>query len=332
MARSFGKVYTSIWDDDEFRALSPGAQRLYVLILSQKRLTLAGVVPYAPRSWARSCDHLSTDDIEADATELMTAGFVIIDRDTQELMVRTLLKHNPIAGARTVKGLWNAWSEIDSTDIRWLVVHNLPVDIWDTKDVEIPAEARTLVNTGREGVSHGVSNRSSPLENQSETNQNQPDTNENQNPAVDGRWLMVDGRWLMVDGLSQSTDLRKTHPEHVAAIERAFFEACYSAAANAGIEMDKALTGRELGKVQGASTDVLRLGATPDEVHVRVNRARGLWSDSAMVTPKGVAGQWAQLAVTTPVEPSKPRLLRCPEHDAPIIHGVCQACKYSKAG
>jgi hypothetical protein len=324
MARSFGKVRSTIWDDPDFRALSPGAQRLYVQILSQKRLTLAGVVPFSPRAWARGCDDLEAADIETAAAELADAGFVIIDYDTEELMVRTMLKHDPVKGARTVAGMWNAWSEIDSTEIRQRVIHSLPVEIWDTKDVEVPAAAKTIANTGREGVSEGVyegvsdgvCNRSFSIENRSETNENEKGA------------AYVDGlcRWP-IENLSQSTDLRKTHPEHVDAIEQAFFEACYPDAANAGIDRRTALTGREVGKVQAAATDVLRLGATPDEVHIRVNRARGRWSDPGMVTPKGVAANWATFAVDTPVEPTRPTSLQCSEHHAPIIDGECAACR-----
>jgi hypothetical protein len=112
-----------------------------------------------------------------------------------------------------------------------------------------------------------------------------------------------------------------------APIERALFESIHTDLANDGHTIDQALTRDEAGTLRRVANDLLKVGATPDEVHRRVAVAHATWSPGR-VTVNAVGNNWAGL-VTTPVEPSKPRLLRCPEHDAPIIHGVCQACKYS---
>lgn len=152
MARHHAPLLTSIWDNDGFRALTAGAQRLYMQLLSQKRLTLAGVVPYSPRNLARGCDELTVADIERDVAELVANDYVFVDVDTDELMVRTILKHDPPRGSKTIAGMWNAWREIDSEDIRRRIVNQISTDIWGHETVYPPPEAKALRNAPSDGA------------------------------------------------------------------------------------------------------------------------------------------------------------------------------------
>jgi hypothetical protein len=52
MPRTFAKLYLSVWDDPDFLALTGDAQRLYLVLFSHKKLSLAGVLPLQPRQWA----------------------------------------------------------------------------------------------------------------------------------------------------------------------------------------------------------------------------------------------------------------------------------------
>lgn len=51
MARTFARIYTTVWNDPEFRALGP-AQHTYFLILAQPKLSLVGCIDMKPRSWS----------------------------------------------------------------------------------------------------------------------------------------------------------------------------------------------------------------------------------------------------------------------------------------
>ncbi len=42
------KLYRSVWQDPDFVALPPAAQRLYFLLISQPDLTHVGVLPLMP--------------------------------------------------------------------------------------------------------------------------------------------------------------------------------------------------------------------------------------------------------------------------------------------
>ena len=96
--RSEARIFTSIWDDEDFLALPGSAQRLYMFLTSQKDLTHCGVIPLRPGRWARKAKGLTVTQIEADL-ELLAAGlrpFVIVDEDTGELLVRSLVRHDGV--------------------------------------------------------------------------------------------------------------------------------------------------------------------------------------------------------------------------------------------
>jgi hypothetical protein len=96
MARQYAKVYASIWRDREFVGLSPEAQRLYLLVLSQPGITNCGVVPYTPRRWARLAAGVSVGEIEDAVHELQEARFVIVDDETEEIWIRSFIRHDGV--------------------------------------------------------------------------------------------------------------------------------------------------------------------------------------------------------------------------------------------
>lgn len=154
MARRFAPLLTAIWDDDDFCALTPAAQRMYMQLLSQKRLSLCGVLPYAPRNLARGCTHLTVTDINTALEELEQHRYILIDHDTDEILVRTILKHDPPRGIKVIQGMWSSWLEIDSEPFRRHVVHSLSDELWGWEGVKIPQEAKHLRNTLSNTVFH----------------------------------------------------------------------------------------------------------------------------------------------------------------------------------
>jgi len=89
MARSFGSIDCGIWDDPDFCLLSAGAQRTYLMLITQRDITACGSLPLTLRRWSATCGE---KDIEAWIAELTDANFVLIDEDTEELLVRTFAK------------------------------------------------------------------------------------------------------------------------------------------------------------------------------------------------------------------------------------------------
>ena len=113
MPRSEARIFTSIWKDGDFLALPPGAQRLYMFLLSQPELSYCGTMPLRTSRWAPKAAGLSLADIERDLKELegsayppanpvqpapgpepLRSPFVITDSETGELLVRSLLRRD----------------------------------------------------------------------------------------------------------------------------------------------------------------------------------------------------------------------------------------------
>lgn len=141
MARTHGKILCSIWDDDDFTALPGDAQRLYMLLVSQPKLNLAGLLDYRPGRWAIRAADTTTEDIQAAVDTLEAARFITVDRDTDELLIRSFTKSDPIqfANSKLRKGLWSAWRAIESTALRTTAVDNAPDELFAYP--ETPAEA-----------------------------------------------------------------------------------------------------------------------------------------------------------------------------------------------
>jgi hypothetical protein len=154
----YAMVLCSIWEDDDFRALSEGAQRCYLLLVSQRRRSMVGVLPYTPRSWARGCENTDIDDIEREIAELECANFVRVDLDTDELLVRTVLKHDPARGPKSIVAMWRSIDAIESRHLRSVVMQYVPEDAWLSTAVPDWAKAQ------RNGASTGASRPEKPLD------------------------------------------------------------------------------------------------------------------------------------------------------------------------
>lgn len=96
MARDHARIYCSIWGDGDWRALPQVAQWLYMLAFSQLDLSNAGVVAYRPNAWARYSEGMTAAGIKRAARTLEEHGYVVIDEDTSEMLVRTFIKHDRV--------------------------------------------------------------------------------------------------------------------------------------------------------------------------------------------------------------------------------------------
>ncbi len=96
MAREHARIYCSIWGDGDWRDLPHEAQWLYMLAFSQLDVSYAGVVAYRPNAWARLSANTRPAGIRKAAKVLEDRGFVVIDEDTAEMLVRTFIKHDRI--------------------------------------------------------------------------------------------------------------------------------------------------------------------------------------------------------------------------------------------
>lgn len=94
-ARSYALVHSSILDGDLVER-SVGAQLLYLQLLVRPERNKVGLIMYRPRSWARSLPGVDLDQVEELVDELEQHDFLVVDRDTLEVVHRTHMHHDGV--------------------------------------------------------------------------------------------------------------------------------------------------------------------------------------------------------------------------------------------
>lgn len=90
----YGKIYKRIWGDPDFKKLTGPQQLQYLKLLSQTDISLAGVLTLATTRWAMQTDDLTVHDVETAIEDLEATQFVVCDRETQEVLVRSYIRND----------------------------------------------------------------------------------------------------------------------------------------------------------------------------------------------------------------------------------------------
>lgn len=99
MAREFAQIRLTIWADQDFTGLTPEQQLVYLMLASQPTTNLAGVLDYLPTRLARLADGLTATKVTKLVKELEARNFVFLDEDTEEVLVRSMIR---------VSGAWKS--------------------------------------------------------------------------------------------------------------------------------------------------------------------------------------------------------------------------------
>jgi hypothetical protein len=119
MARGHGRVLTSIWDDADFLALTEREQRLYLFLISQPNLNHAGLLDLTLRRWSRKAHGLTSDGLEELLQSLEKARFIVMDDDTEELLIRSFVRNDGVWKQPKVMGaMVSGAMEISSWKLR----------------------------------------------------------------------------------------------------------------------------------------------------------------------------------------------------------------------
>lgn len=126
MARDRANIRTDIWNDDDFRRLSTQAQLLYLQLLTSATLTYAGVADWRPKRLAALAAGRTPKQTEDAARELEEGLFVVIDEDTEEVLIRSFLKHDGLLQKPNVtKAMVTAYGQVYSLTLKGVIVHEL---------------------------------------------------------------------------------------------------------------------------------------------------------------------------------------------------------------
>jgi hypothetical protein len=142
----FGKLFKRAWGDKDFTALTVEQQSLYHKLISQPDISLAGVLTLAPVRWARQTAGQTVETIEDTLDQLEAARFVVVDKSTQEVLVRSYIRRDlGWRSPRTMKGIAGAVERILSSRLRVAVAREL--DRIDTSGLSEQVSEKTNRST-----------------------------------------------------------------------------------------------------------------------------------------------------------------------------------------
>ncbi|HVX20916.1 MAG TPA: hypothetical protein VHB02_06195 [Acidimicrobiales bacterium] len=126
MARTEARIFTSIWEDEDFLALEAGEQRLFFLLLSQADLTMCGVLTDLPDWWAGMASDTSDDDIEANRDGLVASSYLVRDERSKEVWIRSFIRGDRVLeSANFAVSMARSFGTIRSKAIRKGVLEEL---------------------------------------------------------------------------------------------------------------------------------------------------------------------------------------------------------------
>lgn len=196
------RIKVAIWRDLDFRDLSVEAQWAYHRLLSDSNRNHAGVLALTRRRWTISASGMTPERLDAALDELVRGSFIVLDEDTEEVLVRTYMRHNDVGSQPNVlKAALRQAAEVDSPLLRSALAHELrllPAKPEDTPRMAYPdphavaeaidpgdlgprlsvvrgAEASSIVRAGSADIVKGSAN---PSENPSEKGSGNPEEKE----------------------------------------------------------------------------------------------------------------------------------------------------------
>jgi hypothetical protein len=95
-SRKHAQLLKRIWRDPHWKSLPVDAQWLYEALISQDTTNFAGVIPLTDRKWSNLADDMTRNRIEAALNRLERERFILIDWDTEEVLIRTYVRNDEL--------------------------------------------------------------------------------------------------------------------------------------------------------------------------------------------------------------------------------------------
>lgn len=126
MARDHARIRLDIWADEDYTDLPSTSQWLYERLLTHGGLEYCGVVEWRPKRLAQSASDLTANDVEMFAAPLEEGNFLIIDRDSEECLVRSFVKHDGLLDKwNLAAAVARTFTAVASKPLRGVIVHEL---------------------------------------------------------------------------------------------------------------------------------------------------------------------------------------------------------------
>ncbi len=126
MARDHARILVAIWSDPDFVSLKSNEQHAYFLLVSNRGLSRAGVLDYIPSRFSGLANDLTEARFRKAIDGLRAKKFVVIDDRTQELLIRTYVRHDGVLDRVNMgKATGTAFESVVSDGIRRAVGREL---------------------------------------------------------------------------------------------------------------------------------------------------------------------------------------------------------------
>jgi hypothetical protein len=124
--RNYGRFTTTIYRDDDFRALTIAQQGVYYLLGLQPEMAATGTLSLTLRRWSNMAADLTVEELRDHLKALEAHGHVVIDEDTEELLIVKFVKFDGgIGNEKRRPVIEEAASTIASTAIRQTLGHEI---------------------------------------------------------------------------------------------------------------------------------------------------------------------------------------------------------------
>ena len=126
MGNDYARVARTIWGDDDFRDLPQDSQWLYFYLLTNPSMNYAGVADWRPARIAAHSRDMTALAVESASVELEQNLYIIVDRDTEEVCVRTYIRHDGLMGVwNMAAAMTKSHAGVVSKALRGVVIHEL---------------------------------------------------------------------------------------------------------------------------------------------------------------------------------------------------------------
>ena len=140
MAREYARVKLTIWADQDHRALPKGPQHLYYKLLTGE-INAAGIADWRPARIAALTAGETAESVRQDGRALEEARFIVIDEATEEVLVRSFVRHDGVVKSPNMaRAAALAWSVAGSQRIRDAIA--IEVQRAASEDPKLPGLAR----------------------------------------------------------------------------------------------------------------------------------------------------------------------------------------------
>lgn len=126
MARDRASINTNIWTDQDWRDLPIAEQHLYWLLSTHPELNYVGVTDWRKARLAAMSADATPEGIQATAESLQEKRFVFIDEETEEILIRSFLRHDGLLKQPKLSiSMVNAFGSVSSKRIREVITFEL---------------------------------------------------------------------------------------------------------------------------------------------------------------------------------------------------------------